>query len=140
MFQFDTPWFALLLPLPFLIRKLRLPLKEDVEEDVPQVYFPGLDRIKETFPSYGSVQKKTSPLFFIVLSLVWCSLVLALMQPEKVDQFKQVTNEGYDLMLAVDISSSMQALDFSSGSNMVSRLDVVKSVVGKFVEQRNGVS
>ena len=41
-------------------------------------------------------------------------------------------------MLGVDISSSMQALDFSTSSKSISRLDVTKDVVGKFVLGRQG--
>ncbi len=66
-------------------------------------------------------------------------LVIALMQPEKVDQFKQVKNKGYDLMLAVDISGSMQAVDFSTQSKVISRLDATKDVVGSFVLGRQGI-
>ncbi len=60
------------------------------------------------------------------------------MQPERVDQFRQVKNQGYDLMVAVDISASMQALDFSTTGKTVSRLDVTKEVVSDFIRGRQG--
>jgi Ca-activated chloride channel family protein len=60
------------------------------------------------------------------------------MQPENVDQFRQEKNKGYDLMLAVDISASMQALDFSTPDKTISRLDVTKEVVGNFIKGRQG--
>ncbi len=97
-----------------------------------------MDRLKKVFPSGSVENKRSEPSILILLSLVWVFLVLALMQPEKVDQFKQVKNEGYDLMLAVDISSSMQAVDFSTQTKVISRLDVTKEVVGKFVLGRKG--
>jgi Ca-activated chloride channel family protein len=60
------------------------------------------------------------------------------MQPERWDRYTQVNSKGYDLMLAVDISASMQALDFSTKFQTKSRLDVTKEVVGKFVLGRKG--
>jgi Ca-activated chloride channel family protein len=41
-------------------------------------------------------------------------------------------------MLAVDLSGSMHALDFSNGDERLNRLDVIKEVVGKFVRERKG--
>lgn len=137
MFQFYWPWLALLFPLPFLIRLLPLSSKSS-EEAVPALHFPALHRLKSAFSTAQTVQKKADRLFFILLSLSWFFLVIALMQPEKVDQFKQVKNKGYDLMLAVDISGSMQAVDFSTQSKVISRLDATKDVVGSFVLGRQG--
>ena len=45
---------------------------------------------------------------------------------------------GYDLMLAVDASRSMEALDFTLEGRRVNRMAVVKGVVGRFIEQRHG--
>lgn len=137
MFHFYWPWFALLLPLPFLVRKL-IPSKGKDSKESPEIHFPALHRLKSIFPVYQITGQQSNRLFWILLSLSWLFLVIALMQPEKVDQFKQVKNKGYDLMLAVDISSSMQALDFSTKIKNISRLDVVKDVVGKFVLGRQG--
>jgi Ca-activated chloride channel family protein len=138
MFHFYWPWAALLFPLPFLIRKF-LPLSlNDQDGSSCELHFPAVDRLKHVFPAYSTEKKPSSRLSFILLSLLWFFLVLTLMQPEKVDQFTQVKNQGYDLMLAVDISSSMQAVDFSTRAQAISRLDVTKEVVGKFVLGRQG--
>ena len=82
--------------------------------------------------------KKKRFFFFGLLLLSWILLIVALMQPENVDQFRQVKNKGYDLMLAVDISASMQALDFSTSDKAISRLDVTKEAVGNFINGRQG--
>lgn len=134
MFHFYWPWFALLLPLPFLVRWL-FPAKSS--QDNPVIHFPALNRLKTAFPA-GQFAMRSNKLFFALLSLIWFSLVIALMQPEKVDQFRHETNKGHDLMLAVDISASMQALDFSTRIKTISRLDATKDVVGKFVLGRQG--
>lgn len=134
MFHFYSPWFALLLPVPFLVKWL-FPIKKDKKQQW-HILFPSIDRLKSAFPK-TSVQSKSRWLFWL-LYFAWISLVLALMQPEKQDSFIQVKNKGYDLMLAVDISGSMQALDFSTKSEMISRLDATKEVVSKFVLGRQG--
>ena len=48
----------------------------------------------------------------------------------------QVTASGIDIMLGLDVSGSMQALDFKMDGKRVNRIDVVKSVVSKFIEER----
>lgn len=125
MIQFYSPWFALLLILPFLIK----PKKEVLE-----LHFPALERLKKAFP-YSHHQKKDP--FFILLYLSWALFTLALMQPEKVDQWNTLKNTGYDLMVAVDVSGSMQALDLST-TKMITRLDAAKEVVSRFVLGRQG--
>lgn len=137
MFHFYWPWFALLLPLPLLFRWL-FPLRKKNLESVAELHFPALERLKSAFSAGEMVKTRSDPLFFLLLSLSWLFLVIALMQPEKVDQFKQVKNKGYDLMLAVDISASMQAVDFSTQTKTISRLDATKDVVSKFVLGREG--
>lgn len=138
MFQFYWPWLALLFPLPFVVRKFLSSAGKERNSEVPELYFPALSRVRNAFPMNYSLAKGSNRPFFILLSLSWICLVIALMQPEKVDQFLQVKNKGYDLMLAVDISGSMQAVDFSTPSKVISRLDVTKEVVGKFALGRQG--
>jgi Ca-activated chloride channel homolog len=138
MFQFDSPWFILLLPLPWLV-KLLIPRKKAAEENnAPELYFPALKRLQSAFSHYQKPNAASKPLFLPLLSLFWALLIVALMRPEKVDQYHQIKNMGYDLMLAVDVSGSMQALDFSTSTKPISRLDVTKEVVGHFVRGRQG--
>ena len=137
MFHFHWPWLVLLLPLPFLVRWIFPIAYKRTGSEIAEIRFPALDRLKKAFPSDSSFTQPKQ-IFFWPLFAIWFLLVLALMQPEKVDQYRHVTNKGYDLMLAVDISGSMQAADFSTSSKMVSRLDVTKDVVGKFVNGRQG--
>ncbi len=136
MFHFYWPWFALLLPLPILIKILPR-FNKEADKTSPQLYFPALDRLKQAFPPFHR-ENHSNRIFFLLLALTWLFLTLALMQPEKVDQFRQVKNKGYDIMLAVDISASMQAMDFSTQIKAISRLDVTKEVVGKFALSRQG--
>lgn len=110
--------------------------KEQVR--APNIRFPATDRLKQAFPSFQISTKSSNTAFFSLLLAIWTLLVLSFMQPEWVNQFRQVKNKGYDLMLAVDISDSMQALDFSTSTETISRLDVTKQVIGNFVKDRQG--
>jgi Ca-activated chloride channel homolog len=138
MFHFHSPWFALLLPLPLLLRWLLPALLKEKCDKVAEIRFPAVHRLKNSFPACPATKKRSDFIFFGPLLLSWILLIIALMQPENVDQFRQVKNKGYDLMLAVDISTSMQALDFSTPDKARSRLDVTQEVVGNFIKGRQG--
>lgn len=133
MFHFDSPWFVLLLPLPLLLRYLWPSRKQ--KGQVAEIHFPALYRLQNLFASKPARQKSRF-LFLSLLFLSWTGLIIALMQPQMVDQFRQVHSHGYDLMLAVDTSASMQALDFATREKPVNRLDVTKEVVGNFIRGR----
>ena len=68
--------------------------------------------------------------------LVAALLVLGLARPQWGRGRAEVPASGVDLMLALDVSGSMEALDFNLGGEPASRVEVVKSVVAKFIEAR----
>ena len=63
-------------------------------------------------------------------------LILALARPVLVNKQEKRVSEGIDIMLGVDASGSMAALDFKIGNSNVSRLDAVKSVIKNFIVER----
>jgi Ca-activated chloride channel family protein len=74
---------------------------------------------------------------------VWLLAVLAavlmiagLARPQRGHSRTEVTANGIDIVLVLDVSGSMQALDFLIDDQRVNRIEVVKSVVGKFIEER----
>ena len=109
----------------------------DGAQSAPELLFPNLNRLKGIVPQQKSA-KPTNGLYLPVLALLWLCLVGALMRPELVDQFVQQRPSGYDLMLAVDLSGSMQALDYQQNGEQISRINIVKAVVSNFVGQRQG--
>ena len=68
--------------------------------------------------------------------LVATLLILGLARPQSGQGRAEVQASGVDLMLAVDVSGSMAALDFTLDGQPANRLACVKSVVSKFVEAR----
>lgn len=103
----------------------------------PKISFPYIGRLKASFPVQRG-RKQPGRTHTLILGLIWLSLTCALMGPQLVDQFLPLQNSGYDLMLAVDLSGSMNALDYAKDGAQVSRLDVVKSVVSDFIGKRQG--
>ncbi|HEY3654089.1 MAG TPA: VWA domain-containing protein [Steroidobacteraceae bacterium] len=63
-------------------------------------------------------------------------LVVGMARPQLAHGRTQVTASGIDIMLGLDVSGSMQALDFKMGGKRGNRIEVVKSVVSKFIDER----
>jgi len=68
--------------------------------------------------------------------LVATLLILGLARPQYGRGRAEVQASGVDLMLAVDVSGSMEALDFTLDGQPANRLDCVKAVVAKFIAAR----
>ena len=63
-------------------------------------------------------------------------IVIGMARPQLAHGRTTLTASGIDIMLDLDVSGSMQALDFKLDGNRVNRIDVVKSVVSRFIDQR----
>jgi Ca-activated chloride channel homolog len=71
------------------------------------------------------------------LPILACGLmVIGLARPQFANSRTDVQASGIDIMLALDVSGSMQALDFTLDGQPANRIDVVKSAVAKFIEAR----
>ncbi|MCU7827690.1 MAG: VWA domain-containing protein [Candidatus Thiodiazotropha sp. (ex Myrtea sp. 'scaly one' KF741663)] len=142
MFEFHWPWMALLLILPLLVRFywLRPPSEHhtSVEGVQTTLLHPSLSHLGEAFETRSPRQPFSKHLHTWLLYLLWLALVLGLMRPQWLEPHTENRTAGYDLMLAVDTSRSMTALDFTLDDKQVSRMQVVKGVVSKFVQARRG--
>lgn len=82
--------------------------------------------------------RKTRPaalkMAFRLLSLAL--LILAAARPQQGNTTTEIQASGIDILLAVDVSGSMEAMDFTLNDKAVSRLEVVKKVVDGFIEER----
>ena len=63
-------------------------------------------------------------------------LVIALARPQRVEATAEAQASGIDIVLALDVSGSMEALDFQLGGQPANRLEVAKSVIDRFVAAR----
>lgn len=140
MIDFASPWFALLLPLPWLVARW-LPGRAGEEGALgsgPALLHPALGRLEMAFSWSAPASGVSATVRQLLAGLLWASLVVTLMRPQWLEWQTEVTGRGYDLVLAVDASRSMEALDFTVDGRPVSRMAVVKGVVGRFITQRQG--
>ncbi|VAX05955.1 Aerotolerance protein BatA [hydrothermal vent metagenome] len=133
MIDFYWPWLFIILPLPLLVRAL-LPAAADRQDAALRV--PFLD----DFETKGeSLQGKPRRLGLIWLAaLTWVLLTIAAARPQWLGDPLELPMNGRDLMLAVDLSGSMQEEDFQLSSKWVDRLTATKAVAGEFIERRKG--
>jgi Ca-activated chloride channel family protein len=75
-------------------------------------------------------------LMWLLPILAAALMIVGLARPQRTQSRTEVTANGIDIVLALDVSGSMQALDFKVDNNRVNRIAVVKSVVSKFIEER----
>jgi Ca-activated chloride channel family protein len=63
-------------------------------------------------------------------------MVFALARPQKIEDRREDRKEGYDLMLAIDLSGSMLAEDYERSGTRINRLQAIKPVIDAFIEKR----
>lgn len=137
MLSFAWPACILLLPLPWLIIRF-LANKPEPEANAPTIMFPKLNSLQRAFANAKQGGINISHWLPYVFAAMWFCLVLSLMRPELVNNLTHTKNVGYDLMLAVDLSRSMDIADFVEGGKPISRIFATKKVVSNFVQQRHG--
>ena len=142
MLSFHWPWLALLLPAPLLVRLLwarKGPSRESTDESMrTTLLHPSMFHLQEAFVTKRPGKPLATAIYGALLGLLWALLVLALMRPQWLVPHTEEKTAGYDLMLAVDTSRSMTALDFTENDKPVSRMAVVKGVIDKFIQSRTG--
>lgn len=63
-------------------------------------------------------------------------LIVALARPQRVEDKREIHTEGYDIMLAIDLSGSMLAEDYQRGDVRINRLQAIKPVIRAFITDR----
>jgi Ca-activated chloride channel family protein len=120
--QFVTPWalaLLLLLPVWWYVRHRRKP---------PAITFSRTATLARG-PRVGSTVERT---MFTLRNLVLIGLIVALARPRGVGHSENVTSEGINIVLVIDLSSSMLAEDFQPSN----RIAVAKATVKRFIAGR----
>lgn len=133
MLNLVWPWFLLLAPLPWFYRWWRAPVARRGSALVAPVYSAVSDGGRTSYNSRSRYW-----LIWLLLSVIWLSLVLSSSRPQWIGEPNSLPTSGRDMLLAVDISGSMEQADMQVGNKLVDRLTVVKTVVGEFVARRRG--
>jgi len=133
MMHFAWPWVFIILPLPWLIRRFS-PAVQTAEQSALKV--PFLDDFKVAETEF--VMRTQKPWVFWLAIFAWCLLVIASSRPEWLGEPIEQGVSGRDLMLAVDLSGSMEEKDFVVNNEAVDRLTATKVVASKFIQKRVG--
>ena len=128
------PWALLLLPLPYIYRRLRSPAETTTRALRAPLLASAAQGTDASIRGANWQQK----LALLLLSLCWLSAVTALSRPVWIGEPIAVPTNGRDILLAVDISGSMEREDMTLRGREVNRLIAVKAVVGDFVVKREG--
>ena len=124
----EPHWLFLLLLLPGVLWLSRRKKKTQA------IKFPSIVEIKKTRKSWKTKLLWLPKLFFY-LGLILT--VLSISKPRLDQSTQRIVSSGVDIVLGVDLSASMLALDMSpSPSEPNTRLDVVKEVIQEFIEKR----
>ena len=132
MFEFAWLWVFLLLPLPWLAYRLLPP--QSVTDAALRV--PQLNDFAPLFATGNSSQ--TRPWLLLAMVVCWILLLSAAARPRWVGEQLELPVSGRDLMLAVDLSGSMEMQDFVIKGQAVDRLTATKYVASDFIERRAG--
>ena len=123
--RFQAPWLLLLIPIPILFV---------IWASWREAYQPTLEMprasVARSVPRTARVRFRKTPLWLATLALVL--FVVALARPQRGLGRDQLTTEGVDIVVSLDVSGSMAAQDFQPDN----RLEVAKSVVAEFIRKR----
>lgn len=133
MFELANPWGLCLLPLPLILWFLLPRAKVTISTAVHVPFFAAMQHIVEEERRSVSAQS-----LLVLPGLIWLLLIFALSGPRWIGDPLPLKREGYNIMLALDLSGSMEMTDMMLHGRPVSRLLVVKKAAEQFVEERKG--
>lgn len=131
MLTFEWPWLIALLPLPWLVYRF---MPANKQEDAA-LLVPFFEQLEHS-PASASGQQRQRWWRLLILSLIWLAVLTACARPMWTGEPISLPASGRDLLLAVDISGSMETRDMSWNGESYDRLSIVKAVVGDFVQRR----
>jgi len=133
MLSWQWPWMFALIPLPFILRMI-VPERKQEPDAIRVPFYHDLYALNQ------KNQRSAAPRWLqaLFMLLIWCCLVTAAARPSWIGDPVPLPQEGRDLMMAVDISQSMQEQDMQVRSGYATRITAVKAVVGDFIENRVG--
>ena len=129
MFSFQWPWMFSAIVLPLLVYRYSAPFNRDASA----LKVPFYQQLKINSEQVKPSINKTK---LILLTLIWLLLLASAAKPVWLGEPQPVESSPRDVMLAVDISLSMETADMQLGSKMVDRLVGIKVVLDGFIERR----
>jgi Ca-activated chloride channel family protein len=133
MIDWHWLWAFYLLPLPLLVFWL-IP---KVKRQEAALKVPNLS-LWQTSSNAAHIKTEHSWPNMILPALLWVALLTALARPHILGETVEIPTSGRDLMLAIDLSGSMDIEDMKWEGRPVNRLFTVKKVLNDFISQRQG--
>ena len=133
MWSLAWPWALLALPLPLVARWLLPEARGLAQAGLRVPNLAGFESLRDRSDAEQFLNWRV-----LVAVLAWCLLVLAAARPERIGDELDVPVAGRNLMLAVDLSGSMDQKDFELAGRRVDRLTATKAVASDFISRREG--
>jgi Ca-activated chloride channel family protein len=131
-------WLLVLLPLPLAVMVL-VPAYRESREALRIPFLEKLGRLSGRKPTAGAVVQRRRWIRLAALWMVWVCTVIALARPQRVEPPISKSIPVRDLLLAVDLSGSMETKDFTDQQGAsVNRLTAVKQVLDEFLVRQQG--
>ncbi|EIK45396.1 von Willebrand factor type A domain protein [Cellvibrio sp. BR] len=131
MFEMHWPWLLLLAPLPLVMAFI--PAKKRIEAALRVPFYQHASQLEQ----HSKLGINKRPAKLLALWLIWICCLFAATNPQWVGEPTSMPSSGRDLLMAVDISGSMEQTDMAIAGRRVTRLMAVKKVIGDFVVRRN---
>ncbi len=131
MLEFDWPIVFYLIPLPLLV--WLLPAIKQASITTVKVPF-----FKSFWKSLATINQQTKWWVKLLALFAWLALITAAAKPLWIGDAVALPVKGRDLMMAVDVSGSMQETDMKINGREVDRLTMIKYVAGDFIQRRVG--
>lgn len=132
MYELAWPWVLGFLVLPVIVA-LTVPRAPPVRQEA--LRFPFVDQLARL----GALRRPARRGWRQLAAIgAWCFLVIAAARPQSVGEPLSLPLNGRDLMLAIDLSTSMEARDLRIDGVPMTRLAVVQQVLGEFIARREG--
>lgn len=138
MISFNYFWLLALIPLPWILSRL-FPAFVETRQALNVPFLQRLEELSGSKANEGSSILRASRFQKILVSIVWIMVVSALARPQWIGDAQRKTIASRDILLAIDLSGSMDAQDFKAPSGEdIDRLTAVKMVVDDFLTRREG--
>jgi Ca-activated chloride channel family protein len=125
--RFESPYLLFIfLIIPLLI------IYEVKYKKYPHIKFSNVSLLE----SLQNNRLNINYLFLILRILIISLFIIAIARPQKIKNSIEVYNQGISIMLAIDTSGSMKAIDLKLNEQTVNRLEVIKHVAKNFISKR----
>ena len=136
MLTFACPWLFLLVPLPWILKRFWRPHRESMTA-VRVPFMSRLSQLTGQQPGSGAVILQRGMVQRVLLAVVWLCVLASAARPQVIEEPLTKVRPSRDMLLAVDLSSSMSAEDFENlDGERVDRLTAVKQVLSEFLARR----